>query len=177
MKKHEPDFVYVNTNTQWVPVVLKDSYKLGLKTKYVVNNYGIDERTPKLAGEAAEGVMGIADIAYWGDDVPGMKILMDFHSKYHPNDEHNSPYMRGWLWTLLAVEGIKRAGDPPTGDAVKKALEGLRDFNTWGLTPAFTYTSDDHRPTTQAKLYIIQRGKLVPMREVSVDRDPRWLGK
>jgi len=27
-------------------VVLKDSYKLGLKTKYVVNNYGLDERTP-----------------------------------------------------------------------------------------------------------------------------------
>jgi branched-chain amino acid transport system substrate-binding protein len=177
MKKHEPDFVYVNTNTQWVPVVLKDSYKLGLKTKYVINNYGIDERTPKLAGEAAEGVMGIADIAYWGDDVPGMKILMDFHSKHHPNDEHNSPYMRGWLWTLLAAEGIKRAGDTPTGNAVKNALDSLRDFDTWGLTPAFTYTPDDHRPTTKAKLYIIQGGKLVPMREVSVDRDPKWLGK
>ena len=177
MKKHEPDFVYVNTNTQWVPVVLKDSYKLGLKTKYVINNYGIDERTPKLAGEAAEGVMGIADIAYWGDDVPGMKILMDFHSKHHPNDEHNSPYMRGWLWTLLAAEGIKRAGDTPTGNAVKNALDSLRDFDTWGLTPAFTYTSDDHRPTTKAKLYIIQGGKLVPIREVSVDRDPKWLGK
>ncbi len=68
-------------------------------------------------------------------------------------------------------------GDTPTGDAVKNALESLRDFDTWGLTPAFTYTSDDHRPTTKAKLYIIQGGKLVLMREVSVDRDPRWLGK
>ena len=58
-------------------MVLKDSYKLGLKTKYVVNNYGIDERTPKLAGEAAEGVMGIQDVAYWGENVPGMKTLMD----------------------------------------------------------------------------------------------------
>ncbi|MGH8056214.1 MAG: ABC transporter substrate-binding protein, partial [Candidatus Entotheonellia bacterium] len=46
MQKKNPDFAYINTNTQWVPVVLKDSYKLGLKTKYVVNNYGIDERTP-----------------------------------------------------------------------------------------------------------------------------------
>ena len=47
MKKKDPDFAYINTNTQWVPVVLKDSHKLGLKTKYVVNNYGIDERTPE----------------------------------------------------------------------------------------------------------------------------------
>jgi len=64
MKKKDPDWAYINTNTQWVPVVLKDSYKLGLKTKYVMNNYGIDERTPKLATEAAESVMGIQDIAY-----------------------------------------------------------------------------------------------------------------
>src|SRR6266536_2687925 len=33
MKKKDPDWAYINTNTQWVPVVLKDSYKLGLKTK------------------------------------------------------------------------------------------------------------------------------------------------
>ncbi len=177
MQKKNPDFAYINTNTQWVPVVLKDSYKLGLKTRYVVNNYGIDERTPSLAGEAGEGVMGIADIAYWGDDVPGMKILMDFHNKHHPNDTHYSAYMRGWLWTLLAVEAIKRAGSDLTGDAVKKALESLRDFDTWGLTPPFTYTADDHRPTTRAKLYVIKGGKLVPMREVSVDRDMAWIGK
>src|SRR5256884_4409028 len=97
MQKKDPDFAYINTNTQWVPVVLKDSYKLGLKTKYVVNNYGIDERTPKLAGEAAEGVMGIQDVAYWGENVPGMKTLMEFHQKHHPNDTHAPPSMRGWL--------------------------------------------------------------------------------
>ena len=31
MKQKDPDFAYINTNTQWVPVVLKDSYKLGLQ--------------------------------------------------------------------------------------------------------------------------------------------------
>src|SRR5262249_38064876 len=85
MKTKDPDFAYINTNTQWVPVVLKDSHKLGLRTKYVVNNYGIDERTPGLAREAAEGVYGIQDVAYWGENVPGMKILMDWHAKHHPN--------------------------------------------------------------------------------------------
>jgi branched-chain amino acid transport system substrate-binding protein len=177
MKKKDPDFAYINTNTQWVPVVLKDSVKLGLKTKYVVNNYGFDERTPSLAGEAAEGVMGIADVAFWGDDVPGMKILMDFHNQYHPNDTHNSPYMRGWLWVMLAVEAIKQAGDNLNGEGVKTALETLRDFDTWGLSQPFTYTAEDHRPTTKAKLYSINGGKLVPMRNVEVPRNMAWLGK
>jgi branched-chain amino acid transport system substrate-binding protein len=177
MKKKDPDFAYINTNTQWVPVVLKDSLKLGLKTTYVVNNYGFDERTPSLAGEAAEGVIGIADVAFWGDDVPGMKVLTDFHKEHHPNDTHNSPYMRGWLWVIVAVEALKRSGDNLTGEGVKKALESLRDFDTWGLSQPFTYTAEDHRPTTKAKLYIIKGGKLASMRDVEVPRNMAWLGK
>jgi branched-chain amino acid transport system substrate-binding protein len=177
MKQKDPDYAYINTNTQWVPVVLKDSYKLGLKTKYVVNNYGIDERTPGFAGEAAEGVMGIQDVAYWGENVPGMKTLLEFHQKHHPNDTHASPYVRGWMWMVLAVEAIKRAGPNPTGDALKKALESFKDFDPWGLAPAFTYTNEDHRPTNRAKLVLIKGGKVVPVREVTVDRDMKWVGK
>jgi branched-chain amino acid transport system substrate-binding protein len=177
MQKKDPDFAYINTNTQWVPVVLKDSYKLGLKTKYVVNNYGLDERTPSLAGPAAEGVIGIQDVAYWGENVPGMKTLMDFHQKHHPNDTHASPYMRGWLWVIMAAEGIKRAGPNPTGESVKTALESLKEFDTWGLTPPFTYTSEDHRPTNRARFVVIKGGKVLPVREVSVERDMKWIGK
>jgi branched-chain amino acid transport system substrate-binding protein len=177
MKKKDPDFAYINTNTQWVPVVLKDSYKLGLKTRYVVNNYGLDERTPGLAGPAAEGVIGIQDVAYWGDNVPGMKTLMEFHKKHHGTDTHASPYMRGWLWVLVAAEAIKRAGNAPTGESVKNALESLREFDTWGITPPFTYTSEDHRPTNRARLVTIKSGKIMPMSEVSVDRSMKWIGK
>jgi branched-chain amino acid transport system substrate-binding protein len=177
MKKKDPDFAYINTNTQWVPVVLKDSYKLGLKTKYVVNNYGLDERTPGLAGPAAEGVIGIQDVAYWGDNVPGMKTLMEFHQKHHGSDTHASPYMRGWLCVIVAAEAIKRAGNAPTGESVKNALESLKEFDTWGITPPFTYTNEDHRPTNRARLVMIQNSKIVPMREVTVDRSMKWIGK
>jgi len=177
MQKKDPDFVYINTNTQWVPVVLKDSYKLGLKVKYVINNYGIDERTPKLAGAAAEGVLGIQDVAYWGENVPGMKTLMEFHQKHHPNDTHASPYMRGWLWVIMSVEAIKRAGPNLTGESIKKGLESLKDFDTWGITPPFTYTNEDHRPTNRARLVMVKGGKIVPVREVSVERDMKWIGK
>ncbi|HKW91642.1 MAG TPA: ABC transporter substrate-binding protein [Methylomirabilota bacterium] len=177
MKKKDPDYAYINTNTQWVPVVLKDSYKLGLKTKYVINNYGIDERTPKLAGESAEGVIGLQDVAYWGENVPGMKTLMAFNQKHHGGEVHASPYMRGWLWVIVAVEAMKRAGDNPTGESIKKALESLKDFDTWGITPPFTYTNEDHRPTNRARLVMIKGGQIVQLKEVSVARDMKWIGK
>ena len=73
MKKKDPDFAYINTNTQWVPVVLKDSYKLGLKTKYVVNNYGIDERTPEARRRRGRGRDGHPGRRLLGRERPGMK--------------------------------------------------------------------------------------------------------
>jgi len=85
--------------------------------------------------------------------------------------------MRGWLWVMVAAEALKRSRDDLTGEGVKKALESLRDFDTWGLSQPFTYTAEDHRPTTKSKLYIIKGGKLVPTRDVEVPRNPAWLGK
>jgi len=78
---------------------------------------------------------------------------------------------------IVAAEAIKRAGDAPTGESVKQALESLKDFDTWGITPPFTYTNEDHRPTTRARLVTIRGGKLVQLREVSVNRDMKWIGK
>jgi branched-chain amino acid transport system substrate-binding protein len=77
----------------------------------------------------------------------------------------------------MTVEALKRAGANPTGESVKKALESLREFETWGITPPFTYTSEDHRPTNRARLVLIKDGKVVPVREVSVERDMKWIGK
>jgi branched-chain amino acid transport system substrate-binding protein len=75
------------------------------------------------------------------------------------------------------VEGIKRAGPDPTGESVKKALETLKEFDTWGITPPFSFTNEDHRPTIRARLVMVKGGKIVQMREVSVDRDAKWIGK
>ena len=106
-----------------------------------------------------------------------MKTLMEFHQKHHGGDVHASPYMRGWLWVIVSAEAIKRAGANPTGESVKTALESLKEFDTWGITPPFTYTNEDHRPTNRARLVKIQSGKIVPMQEVSVDRSMKWIGK
>jgi branched-chain amino acid transport system substrate-binding protein len=85
--------------------------------------------------------------------------------------------MRGWLWVIVAAEAIKRAGPTATGESVKNALESFKEFDTWGITPPFTYTNEDHRPTNRARFVMIQNAKIVPMREVSVDRSMKWIGK
>src|SRR4026207_1860601 len=84
---------------------------------------------------------------------------------------------RGRRGAIMSVEAIKRAGDNPTGESVKKAFESMKDFDTWGITPPFTYTNEDHRPTNRGRLVQIKGGKVVQLKEVSVDRDMKWIGK
>ena len=148
----------------------------------MVNNYGIDERTPALAGDAAEGVMGIQDVAYWGENVPGMKTLMDC-AREAPSQRHP----RLALHAGLAVDdpgrrGHQARGPEPDRRGVKKALESLKEFDTWGITPPFTYTSEDHRPTNRARLVHGQgrqgrtraRGLGGPRHEVDRQVASRW---
>ena len=56
-------------------------------------------------------------------------------------------------------------------------LFGPKDFDTWGITPPFSFTTEDHRPTNRARFVMVKGGKIVQMREVSVDRDMKWIGK
>ena len=114
----------------------------------------------------------------FGEKVPGMKRLTDFHLKNHPNDTHDALYVRGWSYVLVWSEALKRADKDKAlnGEGVKKALEGLHNFDLGGLTSNVTYTPTDHRPSTKTPIYMIQSGKLVKVAEYDMPRKPEWLG-
>lgn len=178
MQKKAPDYAYVQTTVSWCAILLKDAKKLGIKTKFFLGNYGMTEALPLLAKEAAEGVYGMATHAPYGGNVPGMKKLMDWHKKNHPNDTHDTVYVRGWTYGLTWAEGLKIADKNKqlTGEGVKKALETLKNFDTGGLVPPITYTADDHRPTTQTTIYVIKGGKMVKVEDQTTPRKKEWLG-
>ena len=178
MKQKGADYAYINVTTTGVSTILRDAKKLGLATKFGSNPYGFSEALPLVAKEAAEGVTGVMPHVPFGENVPGMKRLMDFHQKNHPQDTHDALYVRGWSYVLVWTEALKRADKAKalTGEGVKAALETFKDFDLGGLTEAVTYTSTDHRPSTKTPIYQIKGGKLTKVREVEMPRKPEWLG-
>jgi branched-chain amino acid transport system substrate-binding protein len=178
MKKREADYAYINVTTTGVSIILKDAKKLGLNTKFGSNPYGFSEALPGVAKDAAEGVTGVMPHVPFGEKVPGMKRLTDFHLKNHPNDTHDALYVRGWTYVLVWSEALKRADKDKAlnGEGVKKALESLHNFDLGGLTSNITYTATDHRPSTKTPIYMIQSGKLVKVAEYDMPRKPEWLG-
>jgi branched-chain amino acid transport system substrate-binding protein len=178
MKQKGADYAYINVTTTGVSTILRDAKKLGLAIKFGSNPYGFSEALPQVAKEAAEGVTGVVPHVPWGEKVPGMKRLMDFHQKNHPQDTHDALYVRGWAYVLVWTEALKRADKVKAlnGEGVKAALETFKDFDLGGLTEPVTYTATDHRPSTKTPIYQVKGGKLVKVAEYEMPRKPEWLG-
>jgi branched-chain amino acid transport system substrate-binding protein len=178
MKQKGADYAYINVTTTGVSIILRDAKKLGLATKFGSNPYGFSEALPAVAREAAEGATGVVPHVPFGENVPGMKTLVDFHQKNHPNDAHDAMYVRGWSYVLTWSEVLKRADKAGqlNGPGVKAAAETLKNFDLGGLTSPVSYAPNDHRPSTKTPIYQVKGGKLVKIAEYDMPRKPEWLG-
>jgi branched-chain amino acid transport system substrate-binding protein len=177
-KQKGADYVYINVTTTGVSTVLKDAKKLGLSLKVGSNPYGFGEGLASVAKEQAEGVTGVMPDVPYGENVPGMKRIVDFHKKNHADDTHDTMYVRGWTYVLVWGEALKRADkkNALTGEGVKAAMETLENFDLGGLTNPVTYSPTDHRPATKTPIYMVKGGKLVKVAEYDMGRKPEWFG-
>ena len=174
VKSKGADFGWIGGTTPSAAVIIKDAKKLGLKTKFLVNIWGNDEDLVKIAGDAADGVLGLQAAAVYGDNVPGMKLIQEVTKGEH----QNTHYVRGWVSMIVLCEALKIADKKGelNGPGVKAALETFKDFDTGGLTSKITYTSTDHRPNMSAKVYEYKGGKAVLKATIELPRKAEWLG-
>ena len=94
-----------------VAATVRDAYSLGLGAAHIVNNWGIDENLPRLAGKAAEGVMGAAVCAFFGENVPNMDQVVAYAKKYNPGVPAEKRMIRtvqGWGAVMILWEAQTR---------------------------------------------------------------------
>lgn len=75
------------------------------------------------------------------DSAPGAKDMQDAAKKYGYKAD-NVGFTFGWVTAMVAVEGMKRAGDKLNRASLEKALDGLKNFETGGLSPSITFKAD-----------------------------------
>lgn len=174
LKSKNADFAWIGGTTPSTAVILKDAKKLGLKTKFFSNLWGNDEDLVKMAGDAADGLLGMQAAAIYDENVPGMKLIKEITKGQH----QNTHYIRGWVSMMVLCEALKIADKKGqlNGPGVKAALETLKDVDTGGLTPKITFTPADHRPNMSAKVYEYTKGKLVLKQTIELPRKKEWLG-
>ncbi len=185
-KEFKADLIWHGNTTMSVSTALKDQKALGLNADNIINNWGYDENLPRLAGEAAEGAMGIGMTAFYGENVPGMDKVLACGQKYNPSvpkDQRLIRSIQGWANVLLLKEGLLRADKAGqlTGVGLKTALETIQNVDIGlGVTP-LTFTDKDHRPGSVVRIYQFKGGKAelvqaIDMKAKWPDQWAKWLG-
>ncbi|MBW1720767.1 MAG: ABC transporter substrate-binding protein [Deltaproteobacteria bacterium] len=178
LKEFKPDVVWHGNTTMSVSATIRDAYALGLGADWIVNNWGFDENLPRLAGEAAEGVMGATPCAFYGQPYKNMDIVVATAKKYHPGIPQEKRLIRtvqAWGDALIVWEALKRAdkaGDLSGNGIMVKGFETMKNFDIGLGASPITYTASDHRPTTGC---LVQEWKNGKFQEVErVDLKARW---
>jgi branched-chain amino acid transport system substrate-binding protein len=179
MKQFAPDLVWHGNTCMSVAATLRDAFALGLGADHITNNWGFDENLPRLAGEAAEGVMGATVCAFFGENVPMMKNITEYAKKQNPGvaaDKRLIRTVQGWGAVLLLAEALKRAdkaGGDLSGPAIlQKGFETLKDFDLGLGSAPVTFTAEDHRPAGKVPIYEYRGGKFTLVEQVDVKG--RW---
>ena len=179
--KFKPDFIWHGNTTLSVAATIRQAAVSGLKTDHIVNSWAFDENLVRLAGEAAEGVMGASVCAYYGQDVPMMDKIMIYGRKYNPGVPAKRRLIRtaqAWANVLALREALKRAdaaGGISGENIMKKGFETFEGFDIGlGVSP-LTYTSADHRASGDVNIYQIENQKFVF--KTKIDLKGRWPDK
>jgi branched-chain amino acid transport system substrate-binding protein len=181
LKEFKPDVVWHGNTTMSVAATLRDAYSLGMGADHIINNWGFDENLPRLAGEAAEGAMGAAVCAFFGEDVPKMDKVVEYAKKYNPGVPAEKRLIRtvqGWGAVMILWEALIRAdkaGDLSGESILKNGFETMKDFEIGLGAPAVTYTATDHRVAGQVPIYEWKNGAFNLVEKV--DLKGRWSDK
>ena len=170
LKEFDPQFAWFGGTTPSAAITLKDAAKLDLRTKIIINSWGFDENLPLLAGRSANGrAFGVMPVLPRGAaDAPGFEQIRGLAG----DRDITTHFLKGWVTVLVLAEGLKRAqrNGGISGPSLKEALETLRNFDTGGLTPPITFTAQDHNPTDQVFIGMVDSGRLKLVETVTLPR-------
>ncbi|MFQ5401474.1 MAG: ABC transporter substrate-binding protein [Anaerolineae bacterium] len=161
LQEADPDLVFVYAIVVPASSLLTEAQKNGFEPTWLMTYVLADPILPFLAGEAAEG----AQAGAWIVDplnAPEAQQYRDVLAQEYPEEIPGGYSLSSWAVGEIIVEALNRAGPDLTREEFVAALESLQDFST-GLTPAFSYSADDHQGIKQMAIVELQGGVWIPV--------------
>ncbi|MGH2802161.1 MAG: ABC transporter substrate-binding protein, partial [Thermoleophilaceae bacterium] len=138
----------------------RDVQRQGLDAQIVCLVYCSDTVYTKLAGEAAEGTIGIFPFAPVSDDVPGLEPAAE--ALGGQLTETHVHYVQGYYTMDAMLAGIGSAlqsDEELTGETLQVALEEMEPLETGEVTAPLDWTADSHAGLDAARLYEVEGGE------------------
>ena len=163
------DYVVFQNTPGPVSVALRNARSLGMDPTFICLNWAANGLLIRLAGDVAEGVMGLIPYAPLSVDVPGTRVILDYlAARGESAEEKTNAYTQAWWTFAVFAEGMRRvlaAGEELTGPNIKAALETVTDLDMGGVTVPISFTPDDHLGAKGLRMFRIEGGQWVPFTE------------
>ncbi|MCX7911883.1 MAG: ABC transporter substrate-binding protein [Dehalococcoidales bacterium] len=179
MKDAKIDVLFISSTPAPTAIIIKNARDLGMFPGITIGcaaaSFG--KALVDLGGEAVEGVYGIAHMASWDDNTPGVAKLREYCEKNNPQDLYNDDYLHCWTTMLIMreilVQAVKNAGYNTLakgGKTAWKAVEEqgifkLKDYTADGLVGGTVRYAGggDNRLNNYLRLFQVQSGKIIPV--------------
>ena len=157
LKRYNIDCVlHTGAITPTAITLLRDLKKFGLRIPVFAGWGGMLGEELHSIGEAANNIYSVHAISPWYDRGSGLKKMREVTLKYYPGTEkpcRGTVYSLGWTCFAVLLEGLNRTGKNLNEEALIKALESIKNYNTGGLSGSITYSSTSHKGGDSWKIY------------------------
>lgn len=156
-------YIVVQNVESPVAVLARDIQDQGLDIQLVLLNWAAGEIFLELAGDAAEGAVGVQPWAPVTREVDGQADARAYlEGRGESLEDHGLHFTQAW-WTMAvmaeALEALVEAGDEVTGPNIRDAVEALDALDTGGVTAEpIDFSADSHAGMECSTVYQAQDG-------------------
>ena len=169
-KSRGADYIFIQNVPTPASILAKDVKRLGLTSRIVCLNYCASEVLLKLAGDAANGMMGIQPFTPVTFNVPGNKAPAAFlKARGSSLAEQNIFYLQGWYTMAVMLQGIDtliKGQKAITGPNLKVALETMPEFLSGGVGFPIKFKASGsraHDGMKGSRVYSVKSGRFTKL--------------
>jgi ABC-type branched-subunit amino acid transport system substrate-binding protein len=158
LKEKGATHVLLTTLPSGTAPILGTAAQLGYKPIWIGNTPAWIDRffSPQVVPpQVLSNFYWVTALAFWGDDVPGMKSFLSVYEKYGKQiTDPNFYVLISYAQGIIELEALKRAmaAGPVTRQSYLKALQSLDKYDAEGLSIPISLTKFPYVPASRSRV-------------------------
>ncbi|SFK23432.1 branched-chain amino acid transport system substrate-binding protein [Halobacillus dabanensis] len=159
MEEKNPDYAIIQQTWGATATILREAQTLGSDTQFIGLNWATGEGVVEIAGDAAEGMIGVVTHAFPYEDLEGLSEIEEYlESKGESLEDVSQKFIQGWVTAKIMSEGISNA-EELNGEGIRKGIEQIKDLDLGGLAAPVSFSEDNHAGTNKVRLAEVKNGQ------------------
>lgn len=159
MEQKDPDYAIIQQTWGAAATILREAQTLGSDTQFIGLNWATGEGVVEIAGDAAEGMLGVVTHAFPYEDLEGLSEIEEYlESKGESLEDVSQKFIQGWVTAKIMSEGIGNA-EELNGEGIRKGIEQIKDLDLGGLAAPVSFSEDNHAGTNKVRLAEVKNGQ------------------